>query len=113
VRRMREIYKTPLFQTELNREIIAQRNAEKPRNLLVAKEIRDDRGDGSAAFATARLKAIQTIEGRDGGTSVNVQVNQINGGTQATPGYVIRLKANSPEIPDNSPKTIEGELVEA
>jgi hypothetical protein len=82
--------------------------------LATAKEIRDDKGDGSAAFATARLKAIATIEGREGSASVNVQVNQFNGGAgNVSPGYVIRLKpqTEAPQPRPVAPVTIEGEVL--
>jgi hypothetical protein len=97
LRRMREMSATPLFQQALNAEVAALRNAERPRNLQVAIAIRDDEGDGSAATKTVRLKAIQSIEGRDGGASVNVQIN--NTQNNVTPGYVIRLPAEAAKQP--------------
>jgi hypothetical protein len=93
LRKARELSETALFQRELQKVRQSQCNGERPRNLKVAIEIRDDAGDGSAAFATARLKAIQTIEGRDGGTSKAVQINNNSGNsTTITPGYVIKLQ---------------------
>jgi hypothetical protein len=99
LRRAREVSGTKLFQSELNREVIALRQSEAPRNLRVAVSIRDDEGDRSAATKTVRLKAIATIEGKsEGGSTVNVQINQqtVN---QVSPGYVIRL--------DEPPKTLD------
>jgi hypothetical protein len=105
LRRMREMYATPLFQSELNRQIAAQRTAERPKNLHVAKQIRDDEGDGSAATKTVRLKAIQSIEGRDGQASVNVQINNNQTNNTIQPGYVIKLQADEPS--HSQPKTID------
>jgi hypothetical protein len=106
VRRAREVSATALFQGEFNKELIALRNAEKPRNLRTAIEIRDDEGDGSAATKTVRLKAIASIEGKaEGGSTVNVQINQqtVN---QVSPGYVIRLDDPAPRI-DEAAAVIE------
>jgi hypothetical protein len=98
LRRAREIAVSEIFMAALNKEVAALRNSERPKNLLVAKQIRDDEGDGSAATKTARLKAIAAIEGRENaGTTVNVQVNNQ---TAISPGYVIRL--DGPETEDEA-----------
>jgi len=106
LRRMRDMHATALFQTELNRAVLARRNAEKPKNLTTAIEIRDDMGDNTAATKTVRLKAIQSIEGAD---RAGVQVTIHNSDSQANiaPGYVIRLRPDRQE-----PKQIDGEAIE-
>ena len=86
-RQAREIGQTPVFIAELNRQMKGRQQSERPRNLAVAIAIRDDEGDGSAATKAVRLKAIQSIEGRDGPSSVSVNVGVQ---TNVTPGYVIR-----------------------
>lgn len=112
LRRMREMSATPLFQQAFNSEVAALRNAERPRNLQVAIAIRDDEGDKSAATKTVRLKAIQSIEGRDGGNSVNVQINsQTN--VAVTPGYVIKLRDTDQSNQGSNPKLIDATPVTA
>lgn len=85
------------FQTEFNRALAARRASEGPKNLLTAIEIRDERGDNTAADRTVRLKAIQSIEGTDR-SGVNVQVN-VNSQTNVNPGYIIRSRHAEPKPP--------------
>lgn len=72
-----------------NAMLEAKRLSERPRNLDVAVSIRDDAELGeSPAGATARLKAISTIEGRPEGGQVNVQINNSVG---QLPGYILAI----------------------
>lgn len=83
------------FQTEFNRALAARRASEGPKNLLTAIEIRDERGENTAADRTVRLKAIQSIEGTDR-NGVNVQVNVSQ--TNVNPGYIIRSRAEKAPV---------------
>jgi hypothetical protein len=98
LKQAREVSDTELFAKTLNRAVQARRNSERPRNLAVAVEIRDDKGDNSAATKRARLSAIDSIEGKSSsGTHVQVNVSQ---SANVTPGYVIKLPATSPPVID-------------
>ncbi|MEJ0094155.1 MAG: hypothetical protein WDN46_12175 [Methylocella sp.] len=97
-RQARELASTELFAKALNKAVSDRRNAERPRNLATAIEIRDDPGDGSAATKTVRLKAIDSIEGKSSsGNTVNVNVQQNN----VAPGYVIRLGKRTEGFPND------------
>jgi hypothetical protein len=76
VRRMEELAMTRLFQDALRCESVVRRESEDPRNLAVALAIRDDPGDGSPSAASARLKAIETIRGKEPVHAVHVTVGQ-------------------------------------
>jgi hypothetical protein len=101
----------PEFSTYRRHLLEGRRNAEKPRNLATFIEIRDSPGEGLAADRTVRIKAAQAIEGRSDGASVTVNVNQQTNVAQITPGYVIRLPANTPmpAIEQRSSVTVEQE----
>jgi hypothetical protein len=101
----------PEFSTYRRQLLEGRRNAEKPRNLQTLIAIRDDPGEGFAAYRTVRVKAVQAIEGRPDGASVTVNVNQQTNVAAITPGYVIRLPANTPlpSIEQRSSVTIEQE----
>jgi hypothetical protein len=88
------------FRGSLMREL---RESEGPRNLATAIQIRDDKGDGSAATKTVQLKACAFIEGPPDKASVTVNVNT-HTNVGITPGYVIRLPAK------REPPTIEGDV---
>ena len=91
-RRAKTAMTDPAFRKAFAQNLDAMRNGERARNVATAVQIRDDSGDGSAAFATARLKAIATIEGRDGAATVNVHLDQSQTTNVAVAaGYVIRL----------------------
>jgi hypothetical protein len=99
------------------RELLdGKRKAELARNLQTLIEIRDDPGEGFAADRTARIKAVQAIEGSDGKGGVVVNVNQQTNVATITPGYVIRLPAKSSmtDLPaieqERGALTIEGNL---
>ncbi|MCW5695321.1 MAG: hypothetical protein KIS96_01170 [Bauldia sp.] len=74
-----------------NDELAAVRNAEKPRNLRVATDIRDDATLEGAAGATAKLKAIAAIEGRDDRPGVTIHNNVGVAVETQTPGYRVVL----------------------
>jgi len=113
MRHSREVHETPLFQTELNRAIAARRNSERPKNLTTAITIRDDPGDNTAADRTVRLKAIRSIEERDGAAGVTMTVNNSNNQTHISPGYVIRLRPKDQQRPGDSAKVIDASSSEA
>ena len=93
----REIAQTDVFLAELNRQVKARAQAEKPRNLQRLIEIRDREGQGMAADVTASLKAIAQMEGKDDRqAAVNVTVNAGCDQRQVKAGYVIRLGDGSP-----------------
>ena len=110
VQRAKLSFARPDVRQKWANKIEAVRSGERARNLYTAALIRDNEGDGSAAFQTARLKAIATLEGQSSGVNVNVQVNNDN--RTISPGYVIRLpaepSANLPGTP--APLTIEGSV---
>jgi hypothetical protein len=99
----------PEFSTYRRQLLDGRRNAEKPRNLQTLIEIRDDPGEGFAADRTVRVKAVQAIEGRPDGPGLTVNVNTQTNVATITPGYVIRLPANTPlpAIEQRSSVTIE------
>lgn len=72
----------------------AIRNGYRVKAIHTQGEIMQNEGDGSAAFATARLKAATALldngEGRGGNTSINITNQTVN----LQPGVVIRLPAN-------------------
>jgi hypothetical protein len=82
----------PKFRKAYGANLDGMRNGERARNLATAIKIRDDSGEGLAADRTVQLKAIATIEGRDGAGGVTVNLNQTNNTLNVTPGYVIRLR---------------------
>jgi hypothetical protein len=101
----------PEFSTYRRELLDGRRKSEAPRNLATLIEIRDDPGEGLAADRTVRVRAVAAIEGTDkGGVVVNVNT-QTNVAT-ITPGYVIRLPANTPlpAIEQRSSVTIGQEL---
>jgi hypothetical protein len=101
LRQARLVAESQQFATALYNANRARRHSEAPSNLQAAIDIRDNKGDGSPARDTVRLKAIDSIEGKSSsGTNVNVNVNQ---STNLTAGYVIRLPATQPA----NPTTIE------
>jgi hypothetical protein len=101
----------PEFSTYRRELLDGRRKSEAPRNLATLIEIRDDPGEGLAADRTVRVRAVAAIKGTDkGGVVVNVNT-QTNVAT-ITPGYVIRLPANTPlpAIEQRSSVTIGEEL---
>ena len=96
LREARALADDPRFVEQLNKLLKQRRASERARNLNVAIEIRDDKGEGLAADRTVRLKAISAIEQTEGkGVTVNVNQNTITANIQ--PGYVIRLPAKRDE----------------
>jgi hypothetical protein len=101
LRQARLIAESQQFATALYNANRVRRATESPNNVQTAIDIRDNKGDGSPARDTVRLKAIDSIEGKSSsGTNVQVNVNQQ---THLTAGYVIRLPATQP----TDPPTIE------
>lgn len=104
----RFIFSQAIFQKALAKGIEELRSGSRVKATLTQIEVMNDRGDGSAAFATARLKAAGALLGDSdgkGGGNVNVQVNAA---IQLQPGIVIRLPASA----DKPPLEIEGEDVD-
>ena len=108
--RCERAFQMPTVRQMWARKLEALRQAERAVNFHTAKSIRDNEGDGSAAYQTARLKAIATLEGQSAGVNVNVQVNNDN--RTISPGYVIRLPAEpSANLPGTPAQlTIEGSV---
>ncbi len=112
LRKARELADSPIFAAELDRLLKARRASEKARNLNVAIEIRDDRGEGLAADRTVRLKAISTIEGVEN-KGVTVNVNSNNQTLNVQPGYIIRLPAKRDAALEAPPmRTIDHEAAD-
>ena len=108
LREARKLADDPRFVEQLNKLLKERRSSERARNLNVAIEIRDDKGDGLAADRTVRLKAIASIEQTEGkGVTVNVNQNTITANIQ--PGYIIRLpaKRDAVAIEADAMRTIE------
>jgi hypothetical protein len=76
VRRMEKLAETALFQDALRREVEAAREMEDPVNLAVAIAFNDNQGDGSPKVAHLRLKAIDSIRGKEPVHAVQVKVGQ-------------------------------------
>ena len=84
-------------------ELEALRISERARGVHVAAKIRDDDELGATpAGATARLKAIGTIEGRSDSPNVAIQINNNNQVEAQQPGYVVA-------IPEKFARQIEAE----
>lgn len=113
----RFVFSQPIFQKALAKGIAELRSGHHVKAVLTQVELMNDRGDGSAAAGTLRLKASQSLlgdEGKSGGVNVNVQVNN---GIQLSAGVVVRLPADIAPTPLErmDPETgdiIEGQLIE-
>ena len=114
LREARALADDPRFVEQLNKLLKERRSSERARNLNVAIEIRDDKGENLAADRTVRLKAIAAIEQTEGkGVTVNIGSN--NQTLNIQPGYIIRLPAKRDEAAIEAPpmRTIEHVAVTA
>jgi hypothetical protein len=107
----RFVFSQAVFQKALSKGIEELRSGVRVKATLTQIELMNDRGDGSAAAGTLRLKASQALLGDgDGKGGVNVAV-QVNTAIQLQPGIVIRLPADAAETPlELQANEIEGEI---
>ena len=87
------------FKREYNRGIDNIRGGARVAAVRTQIELMNDRGDGSAAAGTLRLKASQALlgdESKASGSTVNIAVNTA---IQLQPGIVIRLPASAAQSP--------------
>lgn len=111
----RFIFSQPVFQKALAKGIEELRSGHRVKATLTQIELMNDRGDGSAAAGTLRLKASQALlgdgEGKGGGVNVNVQVNN---GVTLTAGVVVRLPSDVPLTPlETQPREDDPRIIDA
>lgn len=98
----------PVFKAEMARATADALAALQPKAVHALGELLDWQGEGSAADAGVRLRAVAIVLNEDKAndpTSLSVNVTQQ---VAFKPGYVIRLPADAP-----LPQTIEGEIDDA
>ena len=109
----RFVFSQPIFQKALAKGIEELRSGHRVKATLTQIELMNDRGDGSAAAGTLRLKASQALLGdSDGKSGVNVNV-AVNAGIQLSAGLVIRLPNDAPPTPlEQQPREDEPQIIE-
>jgi hypothetical protein len=101
LKQARDLFKQAVFQRAYNAEIKALRDGAKLGAMRTAIELLEHSGEGKAADAKVRLDAAKFILGEEsaGGSSVNVSVGMMGGGSQPLrAGVVIRLKSGKAPV---------------